>query len=260
MTVEKQVLENISPRPFLNDLRGISPIGFYPNSGPTTPNYPQIQHHSSQTYPHNIQDIIQYLSDNAHRQKELLRQEQQLIKFNDESNWNYRNGGNGNPTHKPKVDNYRRPHVPAQSQYFSHDPFFAYKPQDPSDINLLAPSSFRFAPAIYSNIYKNRQKVIQEAINVINDTASEGTEALKKPISVTLNIYPYDNEYAVGNKIKFQGPGVTPRYRQPYIGSYHTRKARPGKMIVRLNIYPETNPVVFRNDEQKRNFKTTTLK
>ncbi|KAF2897800.1 hypothetical protein ILUMI_08387, partial [Ignelater luminosus] len=237
VTLEKQTVEHISPRPFLNDLRGALPSGFSPSFGvPTTPGYyihPNHKPHQQQ-HPHNIQDIIQYITENAHRHKELVREEQKIVNTqNSIDNDKFKLYGTIQTPRQRQQDFY------FSRQHFPQDPFFAFKPQDPSDINLLAPSSFRFAPSIVtSSFYKNRQKLLHEAETLSKNISSD---LLRKPISLTLNIYssPYEDQLGSEKRLQFQGPGITPRYRYPFIGLQGRPLLKRKRMVVHLNVYPD---------------------
>ncbi|XP_031335026.1 uncharacterized protein LOC116164912 [Photinus pyralis] len=184
VSIEKQVIEALPARPFINDLRGDSPSSF----SQTTPIYPE--NHRYPGRPNNILDIINYITNTAHRQKQRIKEQ------------------------------------------FPQDPFFAFKPQDPSDINLLAPNSFRFGPAIVPKPAKKGVKAEESEMRNFSLT-------YMKPLKVTLNIYPSGDK-----NLGFQGPGVTPRYRYQH--------DKPGKMVVHMNLYPkltDRNRHIFPHDD-----------
>ncbi|KAK4875735.1 hypothetical protein RN001_012157 [Aquatica leii] len=208
-TVQKQIIEALPARPFINELRGEHPSGFSSSSLATTnPTY--TQNHEN---PNNIHDVTEYLNKNAHKEKELTYQQQQ--------------------------EQYNTATI--KNKYLSQDPFFAFKPQDPGDINLLAPNSFRFAPVIVHSKYQKNRQDIKEAESVV---ANRSMPFLRKPLKLTLNIYPtpffnsWENE-----ELGFQGPGVTPRYKHTYVAPWAKNEYPPEKIVVHLSVYPNLNRI-----------------
>lgn len=106
------------------------------------------------------------------------------------------------------------------------DPFFRFKPQDPGDVNLLATASLRFAPPVWRNLNNgNSQKIVESETNQVDVVE-------KKPLTVTLNIYPMDEEVAASNHHKVNVSGVKPVQNK-------LKKTKPSKMVIHLNLFSE---------------------
>lgn len=104
------------------------------------------------------------------------------------------------------------------------DPFFHLKPRDPGDVNLLATASFRFAPPVWRNLKGgggNAQASETNQVDVVE----------KKPLTVTLNVYPMDEEIAAAassHKVN-NGSGVKVK----------TKKPKASRMVIHLNLFSE---------------------
>lgn len=114
-----------APRPFLYESRDPRPTGFQATQIQQTAQTQNIPINTNKVK--NIQEIIQLLSD------------QNDDPVSDTAAKRIKSKNRKYKTHPKKT--YNNPS-------FVSDPFFPYKPQNPSDINLLATNSFRFAPSV----------------------------------------------------------------------------------------------------------------
>ncbi|XP_017781767.1 PREDICTED: uncharacterized protein LOC108566419 [Nicrophorus vespilloides] len=137
------------------------------------------------------------------------------------------------PRNIQEIINYITPEKPKPKRpQFHHDPFYPYKPKDPSDINLLATANLRFAPPIWKDI-KTNPLMPSPTLYKPNYELPKP----KKPIELTLNIFPMPNDedghffgFASQNRAKFAH----------VIENESTkRQMRPRKMVIHLNVYTE---------------------
>lgn len=115
------------------------------------------------------------------------------------------------------------------------DPFFHLKPQDPGDVNLLATASFRFAPPVWRNLNGDGSGGKQ---GVVGGETNQVDVVEKKPLTVTLNIYPMvDGEVAASTQHKVNVSGVK-----------HVQKAKKpmkhSRMVIHLNLFSEPPEMV----------------
>lgn len=123
----------------------------------------------------------------------------------------------------------------------AEDPFFSYKPQEPGDINLLATASFRFSPPAWANFnsasnFNLGSKPSPSIRNELKQSAKERKPNERKPLTVTLNVFPMENEYAASNHFDF--PGINASRYVPEENSVKPKKLKPNKMVIHLNLFP----------------------
>lgn len=186
------------PNSFTTKLRHPSPTSFTP----ATPAFPQISLQRNPIFPRSIQDILKYIA--ANRVKESPRVNKEFFKSTQLHPYFFKG---------MKI---------LQSR--DEDPFFRFKPQDPGDVNLLATANLRFAPPVWRNLNNgNGQKIIGSETNQVDVLE-------KKPLTVTLNIYPMDEEVAASyHKVNVSGvkQGQKPK------------KMKTSKMVIHLNLFSE---------------------
>lgn len=120
----------------------------------------------------------------------------------------------------------------------SHDPFYPYKPKDPSDINLLATANLRFAPPIWKEINTNpapsSSSIHPQESPIYEPQATKNSKAL----TLTLNVFPMANDprrehfYAVSNNM---------------MPNNMVNKQMQRKMIIHLNLFQ--NELLNRGEE-----------
>ncbi|XP_044271734.1 uncharacterized protein LOC123015812 [Tribolium madens] len=231
-SIKRDFYQNSPPKPFGVTFRGQPPSEFTSTTEKiTTLNYPQLNFRHRH-YPNNIQEVIGY-------------------------------GGRFHPpTYQVKYSNYytqsQSQNVPKNqrsTRNFSldeNDPFYLYKPQDPGDVNLLATSSLRFAPPIWSNLKPKSQipRVYFPQQYQENTHRQEIYNYPNKPLRVTLNVYPNENEQRQGLRqfINHKIENLQSKIRFP--------ETKHKKMVIHVNLYPDE----FRQGESKmyRNVLTTT--
>lgn len=246
--VDKQRIEELPPHPFVTEMRGTPPSGFILQT-PTVPQY--LRHiNPGQNYPKSIQDIIN--SVNQFSAGQVLYREQLRNKgannrvqfFGTYGQPQHLGGGYGQlqsfnliPTSVSKPSFIPNPYYnygyfstksvelkPAKS--FTADPFFAFKPQDPSDINLLSDGDFRFAPPAVNTFIKKKKYVERQVAATTSST---------KPVKLTLKLFSGEK-----TKLNPESPFV-PRYIPLQDeGSYYGKKTpKANQMVVHLNLYSD---------------------
>lgn len=195
------------PSPFRPKLIGPPPHHFTTTTEKvTTLNYPQLTNYRNKYYPKNIQDVIGYVNRPRRTRKHKVKE----------------------PSQSQSQTSYNLTML--GSAFSTGDPFYSYKPQDPSDINLLATASFRFAPPVWSarpKLLKQPQPSLAEKSNSNIHETYDPT----KPVSIVLNIYPMNNEvFEVLNRIGYKN-GMKLTGGDPRNG---------GRMNLQLNLYPNS--------------------
>ncbi|KAJ8917659.1 hypothetical protein NQ315_005106 [Exocentrus adspersus] len=230
-------VENIHkqpPRPFGVEVLGPPPQRF------TTPtlttmrappvSYPQLTNYRHNYQPKNIQEIIGYLNkprsydydSDDHPQKDKERQATNHEGFKENLN--------------------------TSSGFSSNDPFHPYKPTDPSEINLLATASFRFAPPVWRNfrkLYQQPSKLQQFSPNTQQVETSNIQETITrnfdKPFIVTLNVFPMEDQQTRRGQKSIQR--IQSGYPYRFQGDSRARifgdRDRGNKFTIRLNVFPE---------------------
>ncbi|KAJ8942214.1 hypothetical protein NQ314_010114 [Rhamnusium bicolor] len=255
-SMQVEYFQKQPPRPFGIKISGPSPHEFTPTSSSPTPlttraipiNYPQLTNYRNNYYPKSIQDIIGYVSKNK--------------SYNVDKNY-YKESQNQQATMQEGIKQNFNP----LGGFTSDDPFHPYKPTDPSEINLLATASFRFAPPVWKNFQKLYQQPTQKPsqlqkhitpLNVKQVEDSDGQETIKnfaKPFVVTLNIFPMENNE----------PSRSSRYGQKVLsqrihGDYLNRlqgdprgriSSKENKMTIHLNVFPESFLHLSSQDKEK---------
>ncbi|CAH0555141.1 unnamed protein product [Brassicogethes aeneus] len=199
------------PMPFKTAMLGLTPQHFTTTTEKiTTLDYPQLTNYRSKYYPKNIQDIIGYVNKDSQTKKV---QEKQINQASHKEYYNISAYG---------------------SSFLNNDPFFRYKPQDPSDINLLATASFRFAPPVWSNFRRTTPKFLKTSPSNLQSVENTHEQYnMRKPLVVTLNIYPEKND--LGRLFH------TFRKRNiPYKITLADSKKLKGKTMISLNLYPDS--------------------
>ncbi|KAJ4429510.1 hypothetical protein ANN_21679, partial [Periplaneta americana] len=239
--------------------------------------YPQL---TSYRYPNeakNIQDIIKYLTDEtspSNKQQETIAgrkikfagvyktgaEQEDSYSRPDESVEEVLLAGNQNKMSDPSLNGHA----------YIADPFHAYKPADPSEVNLLANSDFRFSPIRFASrphgtrwglldVNPNDKYFPRPPINFGKPMPTQtehhepvvqmypgtytsaiyrpfGKEPAKKPkpLSVMLDIYPMAEDG--GHQQATQLRPTRHRSRPPHAGPSGEAKHQ---MIVHLNLYPK---------------------
>lgn len=177
--------ERKSPRPFIYENRDPIPTGFItPVSQIDNQKYPQTQT-QVRNKAKNIQEIIKYLTEHQpiHESIEDVDNSKKRIKK------------------RPRGENYNKNLKKGKgtSNIFTYaaDPFFPYKPQNPSDVNLLATNSFRFAPTIQVEPKKPKKTTVpkHEQSQLINNVPNR--LAGIAPVNLNVDTYPTGNDKKV---------------------------------------------------------------
>lgn len=225
-------IENI-PRPFYHVLKDPVPTEFYST---VNRNMYNTNREPSRHKVTSIQDIIKYLEKDDTPKPPL---DYKGVKFAGKFEMNTASNKNSNiinvKTKKPKFARLM-------------DPFYHYKPQNPGDINLLAPNTYRFSPyiSLTTEKYPTYEQIGTE----------EHLNYNVKPVSLLLDIYPVTNsqnenknhlpddenvnfEHETQNQIPF-GTKIVPKipsnYKKPNNANYNQA---PNKMVFHLNLYPK---------------------
>ncbi|KAL3269662.1 hypothetical protein HHI36_008723 [Cryptolaemus montrouzieri] len=232
------------PRPFGMAFKEPVPSVFRASSTTekiTTISYPQIAKYRHNYQPRNIQDILRYTApmlkaktyermhmDGLQNQYSTARLNQYGVSHNqysDSQNQNF--GFNQLPS--------------------NHDPFYAYKPQDPSDINLMATANVRFAPPPWKNMNKHFNKMYP---NHQPEHPDFVRDKFGRPLIVTLNIFPMTEKDKIMMSPQYQG-------QINLFGKMMANKEFEGpngnNMIIRLNLFPEalSSLNIGRHDESE---------
>ncbi|XP_023702241.1 uncharacterized protein LOC111861696 isoform X2 [Cryptotermes secundus] len=201
--------------------------------------YPQLTNYRYPNGAKNIQDIIKYLTSDDSNTPSSSNKNQEKTVFQAPRGYRRRfkfTGVYKTDVNKDSLEDYTKPQESMEDiKVSSHqnkmsdsslnghayiaDPFHAFKPSDPSEINLLANSDFRFAP------FENR-------IRFVNNRP-DGTRW------GVLEINPND-KYFPRPPINFDKPSTTPSSLEPamqtYPGTYTSVIYRP------LGKEPATTP------------------
>lgn len=261
--------ESNIPRPFIYEIRDPKPSGFQ---------VPQID--SPKTYEDN-----EAAENNAKPIRTRVRNIQDIIKLLTNQN---EDQDTENSSKKVKLNRNQKKlglHPKRNSQPFTSDPFFPYKPQNPSDINLLATNGFRFAPTIQLDPKKKHQFVEQypnyekpmdskdsnypeQPISVTLDLSQNKRHKKRKPINTPIgfnNLYNQNQYFNPGNRYQ---PSQQYLNKQPYFRPWNhwnlapnanRQKVRNGvlqqtikgqsPMIVHLNLYPKKRKPLIEDSE-----------
>lgn len=253
-TLQDNIIQrrNSPPRPFLHgSYDGAIPTSFKSvlspyNRNKQQENWAQLSYYKSpMNNPKNIQDILNYVTtiDNEKSEADI----------------------NSAVIQKP---------IPQ----FRPDPFYKYRPQEPSDINLLATASFKFAPPIWKNLRTSPKPIAMNKPSILKGSSSSypifTVPGTKRPLTVTLNVFPMQGGASNGPHIEHIGPFpimesesvYRPSYTTPSIGlldkiknGYNNLFDRseknimmptpksyiPNKMIIHLNLFP--NEDIYRS-------------
>lgn len=241
--VRRQVEEIYQPRPFDYIMRGTPPTAF------------QVTHKNSSNFPQIPKDYV----GNVNSIQDILRQvgDAKLNNFQ-EPNGMHKIKIAGTYKHR-KVDDVTRMFEPGprknRGQNIDHsllqshsenshnvikDPFYKFKPNPLSDVNLMATNQFRFAPySVLSNkvpmdssqsmdpanLYhqiitanKNRLKYLD------NNSKNDNIQSKQKPFTLMLDVYPMPDEetsstVAYSLPVKYQNHVNSNVMRHPGISS-----------------------------------------
>ncbi|XP_023017836.2 uncharacterized protein [Leptinotarsa decemlineata] len=245
---------SVHPKPFKVEYRGPMPRKFSPTpptttsttKRPTTLIYPQLTNYRNRYYPKNIQEIVRHMTNKpVHQTMEYTRN-----------------------TGKRDVNNSKE----YLNNSVNDDIFHRYKPNDPSEVNLLATGRVRFAPPVWKDFRNledehNRPQLqfipkISQITNhpystiPLNSSSAENVpvlltnekrvtnendmtkvmdhflnfrETAKKPMTITLNLYPIETSYAAGNNPKSGIP----------VFSQEESRSDLSKMTINLRVFPE---------------------
>lgn len=221
-SIQQEFYQNPPPKPFGVTYRGQPPSQFTSTTEKiTTLNYPQPNNYRHRYYPNNIQDLIGYGTRLPPRIRYRQSQSQNI------------------PQNKRSARNFTLD---------ENDPFFLYKPQEPGDINLLATTSLRFAPPIWTNLKPKTQ--IPRAYHPPQYPENINRQEIynNKPLRVTLNVYPNENEQKQGLRqfINHRLENFQSKIRFP---------EKQKKMVIHLNLYPDD--LVRGESKMYRNVLTT---
>lgn len=200
----------VPPRPFGNVLKGLHPTSFV--TTPKSDVFPQLNSYRSPGYPRNIQEIIGYLSKNQ------LHTEDSEIE----------DSSNRYPKYY-KTENSNKPHS-IFHQTITQDPFNVHKPQDPSDINLLATGNVRFAPPVWTNFIKSSPQIIEQMATQYQEIV----RGKPKVTNLILNVFPIGTEYRVIAQLPGKSRNVP---RNPYLEELHKRNIHPQRFVLYINLY-----------------------
>lgn len=194
-------------------MRGLEPTSFRPEK-PSL--FPQLTSYRQPGYPRNIQEILGYVTENVNSNRNQLNygEEQYYPQnpYNNQAPSTINNNYHHSQTNYPAT-------VPT-------DPFNTYKPQDPSDVNLLATGNVRFAPPLWSNFMKTHPKLhAQMSRHNLNVT---------KPMSLVLNVFPIGNEFRIFAQPYRPSSNV---FRNEQFEEFKSRSVSAKKMILHVNFY-----------------------
>ncbi|XP_046436239.1 uncharacterized protein LOC124188018 [Neodiprion fabricii] len=248
---EDASFEESRPLPFHFEYKTPIPASFKRSK------YPQL---SQYRYPHNsnnIQDIIKYLTKDNEKPS-------RGIKFS---------GVYVNPKKLefyPEVGEMMANSDKSEEENpfpfahgFSSDPFYQYKPKNPSDVNLLATPNVRFPPSGFhrhgSSYYDQYYPRLPMNINAQSSSSSEsqydnygsrstvafGKKRKAQPFSVMLDIYPIPD--ATDPSRKSARPRSGPNYNHQNQASheeYDTRRPLPhNKGLTYSHFIPPPQPI-----------------
>lgn len=215
------------PRPFDFILKGNRPAAFKSIANETTLHFPDIPKDYIGTV-NNIQDIIDQV--NGAQVGWLRDRSGRKVRFGG----TYRHRKSDDITRVFQPPTYHLATQPKKSANIVRDPFYQYKPQTMSDINLLATHQFRFAPYHAMGLVpttdpmKNHKNVInlyQQLINANNNRdqdsnrknsrAGSQTPKKQKPFSLMLDVYPMPEDESEHTSTTTKRP--PPKFRKPYV-------------------------------------------
>ncbi|KAK9890736.1 hypothetical protein WA026_012084 [Henosepilachna vigintioctopunctata] len=218
------------PRPFGMAFKEPVPSSFRASSTTekiTTISYPQLLRYRDNYQPRNIQDILRYT--------EPLFKTKSFDGYPNEYNINQQSMSRSQ-YYGPNRNNFG-----INQQPTNHDPFYAFKPQDPSDINLMATASVRFAPPPWKNMNKHLpQRTKNHQYNIRESDHPSVKDFLKpkfgKPLIVTLNIYPMTERDRMMLNSQYQGPVSL---FGKMVGTREFEGTIGNNMIIRFNYFPD---------------------
>lgn len=257
--VRRQAEENHQPRPFDYIIRGTPPTAFQRNQKNSS-SFPQIPKHYVGTV-NSIQDILRQVHDEGNSYQDSNGM--QKIKI--AGTYKHRKADDiasmfESAPRKNRAQSADEPVIhssqPVNTNRVIRDPFYKYKPNSLSDVNLMATNQFRFAPYhILSNKYvpsgssqihsmdpsnlyhqiimanKNRLKYLDD------NSKNDKIQSKQKPFTLMLDVYPMpDDEHKSSNvplPVKYQNnynpnmmrqrpPGISSiNNLQPFVNSAH---------------------------------------
>lgn len=208
------------PRPFDYVLKGKPPAAFQSTSNHTSISFPDIPKDYTGTVD-NIQDIIEQVNAGASWPHDRSGRK---LRFGG----TYRHRKNDDITRVFQAPTYRATFAKPKGKVV-RDPFYQYKPQTMSDINLMATNQFRFAPyqVHITNTGKQHQNMVdlyQQLIRVNNNRDQETNRKnarahtatkKQKPFSLMLDVYPMPADEENDHTSTTKRPATT--FRKPYV-------------------------------------------
>ncbi|XP_045473095.1 uncharacterized protein LOC123679716 [Harmonia axyridis] len=234
--------EKEAPRPFGMDFKDPVPAAFGLSSTTekiTTISYPQLSRYRQNYQPRNIQDILRYTAPIL-TPKSYDRMNPYQNQYGPSNYQQY-----PTPQHQFHMSGQKYGYNQLAS---NHDPFYAFKPQDPSDINLMATASVRFAPPPWKNmqskskprLYANHQADMSEPPQIRDMIRNRN-----KPLIVTLNIFPMTDQ----DKMMMSNPQYQGQFNLfGRMMANSEMAARSSNMIIRFNLFPEAYNAINRQD------------
>jgi hypothetical protein len=181
--------------------------------------YPQLSNYRYPNGAKNIQDIIRYLTADDSNAPSPSNKNQDTVAFQGPTGYRRRikfSGTYKTDLKKDSVEDYSNPEESTEDADVSKhqnkvsdpslnghayiaDPFHAFKPADPSEVNLLANSDFRFAP--------------------LDNRVRFGTDRPRGTRWGTLEMNPND-KYFPRPPLNFDKPSTTPAPAEPAVQTY----------------------------------------
>ncbi|XP_076618902.1 uncharacterized protein LOC143340609 [Colletes latitarsis] len=206
--------EENRPTPFHWELKTPQPTSF------KRLKYPQLSQYRYPQSSRNIQDIIKYLTNDAEIPNRGIKFTGVYV---NPKKYDF------SPEIGEMMSNSDRSEEEESSYSFNEDPLYQYKPKHPADVNLLAPSNFRFSPTgfhRYSPYYDTYGRPVNYMKQPSSDVESQYDPApyasnyqkkrKPKPFSVMLDIYPITDVMEQNKK--------TTRPKQVPLDDYDTRR------------------------------------
>lgn len=241
----RRQLEEIVPRPFDYFVRGTPPTAFQRNQKNSS-NFPQIPKEYEGTV-NSIQDILKQVSDGRNNNQDTNGMHKIKIagtykhrKVDDITGMFESAPRKNREKNSERLVTQSNPSIAAS--HVIRDPFYKYKPNSLSDVNLMATNQFRFAPYhILSNKYvptsspqthsmdpgnlyhqiimanENRLKYLED------NSKKDNAQSKQKPFTLMLDVYPMPDDEHVSSTaslpIKYQNHYNAHAMRHPAINS-----------------------------------------
>lgn len=274
---QRQSEENIQPRPFDYFVRGTPPTAFQLNHKNSS-SMPQIPKEYEGTV-NSIQDILKQMSDG----KNNYQESNGMHKIKIAGTYKHRKLDDITEIFESAQKSNREKNVerPVTHTYSStnadnviRDPFYKYKPNSLSDVNLMATNQFRFAPYhILSNKFVPTSSTLAHAMDPGNlyhqiimananrlkylddKSKNDNVQSKQKPFTLMLDVYPMPNDEHISptssQPVKYQNQFNSHTMRHPGISSLNSLQSHfQNANYPQLNRYPNlphyNNPNYFR--------------